>query len=527
MTTEVHLPAVVEQDWLRLHRRSIWVAPLKPLAGILVTGVLVITFRGWETFGIVEPLIGLAVALAGFLLSAWRWATTRYRITGTHVEMQSGMVVRRHRAVARDRLRSVDLTAEIMHRLAGLAVVVIGTGRQGGDADDELTLDSVGRPEAERLREMLLIRRTRPAEAADTAPADARAGAVVVPDADAVGTSRMVATFERSWLRLAPFSLLGLVAVALLLAGAAQLARTVGGNEVFTWETARATWAWVTSLPPVPTVLGGLLVIVVLNALLSTVLYVLLYGGYTLHHAPDGTLRIAYGLVTHRSVAIEERRIRGVRMDEPLLLRLPGGARLRLVAAGLGAREKDGEKKEDSDLLLPTAPRAVADQVTADVLGVTSAPAAEGVHRHPPAALRVLLVRWMTPALVPAAGLGVLAAVGLAPNGIWPWLLVLLVPAVLFAWLEFRNLGHRLAEGFLVTRGGSAVRHTVTVRCDGIIAWRLHRTVFQSRSGLLSVTAAIAAGKGAHTIQYAREQDGLELAKAAVPGLLEPFLERE
>lgn len=521
MTTDVHTGAVVDQEWQRLDRRSIWVAPLRPLAGLLFTGLLVITFRGWEKLGVVEPLIGVVVTVGAFALSAWYWATTRYRITPTHVEMNSGILVRKHRAVARDRLRTVDFTADITHRIAGLAVVAIGTGRQGGDADDEVKLDSVARAEAERLREMLLVRKGR----SEVLP---EAGTAV--EGPAATDSGTLATYQSSWLRLAPFSLLGLVAVGLLLAAAGQTLRTVGGDEVFTSGPARELWRWVTETPVLTTVLVALAVLVVLNTVLSTVLYALVYGGYTLRRVDDGTLRISYGLVTHRSVTIEERRIRGVRMDEPLLLRLGGGARLKVVAAGLGAKDGKGEEKQDSDMLLPTAPRAVADSVTAGVLRTAAAPPTRGVRSHPVAALRVLLVRWVGVALIPAVVLAVLASLDILPAWIWQLTLLLAVPAALFAWLEYRNLGHRLVDdagsgAFLVARGGSAVRHTVTVRTDGIIAWRFHRTVLQGRSGLLSVTAAVAAGKGAHTIEYAAQQDALSVARDAVPGLLEPFLE--
>ncbi|MBW0130011.1 hypothetical protein I4I82_20320 [Pseudonocardia oceani] len=65
---------------------------------------------------------------------------------------------------------------------------------------------------------------------------------------------------------------------------------------------------------------------------------------------------MTYGLLTQRSVTIEEARIRGVRLDEPLLLRLGGGARARIVAAGVGVAGADGQEKRDSDLLLPAVP---------------------------------------------------------------------------------------------------------------------------------------------------------------------------
>lgn len=490
----------VEQEWRRLERRSIWIAPLRPLGGLLLTGLVIVTVRGWGRAGLVEALIGLVVAVAVFALSAWYWATTRYRVTDTHVELRHGLLVRRHRQVARDRLRTVDLTADVTHRLAGLAVVAIGTGRQGGESDDELKLDSVATAEAGRLREMLLDR-------------GVRTGAPRVdPDAP-------LAAFDASWVRLAPLSLLGLAAVGVVAAALGQVLRSLG-DDVWTSGPLRAAVDWFVHTPLPATIVGGVLVLVVLNALLSTVLYVLVFGGYTLHRTDDGTLRLAYGLLTRRSVTIEGRRIRGVRIEEPLLLRLGGGAKAKVVAAGLGQKDRDGREKANSDLLMPTAPRAEVSQVAAAAVGVS--PLAVALRRHPVRALRVLLVHALA-SLVPAAVLAVLALPGLVPSWVAPLLLLLLVPAAGLALLEYRNLGHAPAGEFLVARGGSAIRRTTAVRRDGIIAWRFRRTVFQR--GLLTATAAVAAGKGEQTIRYADPGDVLVVARDTVPGLLEPFLE--
>lgn len=508
MTTDLALEVAVEQEWRRLDRRSIWVAPLKPLAGLLATGLVIVTFRGWEQVGVVEPVIGVAVAIGVFVLSVWYWATTRYRITATHVEVSSGMVVRKHRSVARDRLRSVDITADVVHRVAGIAVVAIGTGRQGGESDDALKLDSVAAAEAEHLRELLLTR-----------------GEPAGQDRVAPSTPPVLARFDGSWVRLAPFSLLGLVALGLLAAGAGQLVRAAGGDDVYRSGPVQAAFEWVLGIPVLPAVLVVLVALVVLNAVLSTVLYVLLYGGYELVRGDDGTLRITYGMLTRRSVSIEGRRIRGVRVVEPLLLRLGGGARAKIVAAGLGAKGEDGKDKHDSDMLVPTAPAGVVHRVTAAVLGVDTPPATLPLRAHPRAALRVLLVLWLAVAAVPAVVLWVLAVVDLFPH--WPWqaALVLLVPAAACAWLEHRNLGHTLTPTHLIARGGSTVRRTVAVRRDGIIAWRFRRTVLQRRARLLTATAAVAAGKGAEVIEYAAQDDVLATAREAVPGLLTPFLE--
>ena len=48
-----------------------------------------------------------------------------------------------------------------------------------------------------------------------------------------------------------------------------------------------------------------------------------------------GTLHIVRGLLTRRSITLEERRLRGAEVSEPLLIRAVGGARTLAVATGL------------------------------------------------------------------------------------------------------------------------------------------------------------------------------------------------
>lgn len=59
-----------------------------------------------------------------------------------------------------------------------------------------------------------------------------------------------------------------------------------------------------------------------------------------------------------------------------------------------------------------------------------------------------------------------------------------------------------------------------------MIGWTIGQSVFQRRAGLLDVTATTAAGGGAYTVYDADAAEGLAFAAEAVPGLLEPFLER-
>ncbi|NEC21763.1 PH domain-containing protein, partial [Streptomyces parvus] len=78
-------------------------------------------------------------------------AFTRYRITASHVELRTGVLVRVRRSIQRDRIRSVDIEAKPRHRLAGLRVVKIGAGQQAAAGDSALSLDAVDTAAARAL----------------------------------------------------------------------------------------------------------------------------------------------------------------------------------------------------------------------------------------------------------------------------------------------------------------------------------------------------------------------------------------
>src|SRR4051794_10393866 len=159
-----------EDSWRRLSARMLLVHPVQELVralpwlfGLLIAGSSSGRGGQWGLAG-----VGLAI-LAGIM----RWFTTSYRITPEQVQLQSGLLRRRLRAVALDRVRTVDVTANAMHRILGLTRVTVGTGRSDGGADAGLRLDGLDAAEATTLRDELLHRRAGPG--AD----DATAAAVV------------------------------------------------------------------------------------------------------------------------------------------------------------------------------------------------------------------------------------------------------------------------------------------------------------------------------------------------------------
>ncbi|HEY6423774.1 MAG TPA: PH domain-containing protein [Pseudonocardiaceae bacterium] len=488
--------------WQRLDPRMLAVTPLRLLAGFLpvIAVVVVLGVRqdvGWHVSGLLFGL--LAVVLHGVL----RWLTTRYRITSERIELRSGLLVRSTRSVPRDRIRSVDITAGLGHRLFGLSVVRIGTGeRTEGVESRELSLDAVSAAEADRVRQRLLDR----PDIAELVPGDARDPA---PD-----TATTLADLDWSWLRFAPLTVSSLVAVGAVGGALWRFLNDLGvqPSDVADLSGVRQQLSFAPLWLDVLVFAVALLVIALLG---SVLIFVEAWWGFRLIREPGGTLRIRRGLFTSRSVSLEERRLRGVEVVEPALLRVGRGARTVAVATGLGGRRGHGR-----GALLPPAPREEAHRVSGAVLAERPSPTCAALHRHPVVALRRRLVRAVLPVLV---GSGTLWLAGVPAWVAWATLGLLPV-AVVLAVDSYRNLGHALTRRYLVTRHGAGARGTVALQRCGVIGWTVSQSLFQRRAGLVTVTATTAAGGGAYRVIDVRTADGLAVASQAVPELLEPFL---
>ena len=144
-----------EVGWRRLPGRMLLVGPATALLRLAPALVVLVLFGAGSGNSTQVWIAGAAVVVA-VAVGVVRWRTTRYRITDERVELHSGLLNRQRRSVPRDRIRTVDLTAPLLHRLVGLSVVKVGSGQSGSDAG--LDLDAVTTDEAERLRRELLAR---------------------------------------------------------------------------------------------------------------------------------------------------------------------------------------------------------------------------------------------------------------------------------------------------------------------------------------------------------------------------------
>lgn len=476
-------------EWQRLDPRMLLVHPVKeitrflvPLVAVFVAGQASGGGAPWELLGVLFPVA----------LGLMRYLTTSFRIAGGRVELRRGLLDRHVLSTPLDRVRTVDLTASPIHRLLGLTTLRIGTGTIATGEDDELDLDGLPTERARALRADLL----------HAAPATE-----VDPDAD-LTPQPPVLTLDLAWLRYAPLTSSGAVVTAGLIGAAGQVFGATGGIEVDsrTWDLGMPGWTVVAL---------GVVAIVVLVSAVSVLGYLVTNWEFSLTRGP-GAWHLRRGLFTTRETSLDETRVAGVTLSEPLGLRLAGGGRLSAIVTGLGAGQAG------SSVLVPPAPRDVLERVAGVVLG-TDSPAHAPLTGHGPAARRRRWTRAVGTAEVLGAALAV--AVLLAGGGWWAVLgLALPLLAVPLAADRVRSLGHALSDGYVVARSGSLARRRDHLAVDDVIGWNLRATWFQRRVGLTSLVATTAGGRQSVTILDVPEPRAVALADATLPHVVRQFL---
>ena len=120
-----------EQPWLRLDKRMLLVHPVNE--GIKILPVLLISFFVGSQSGNHYWSLGILAVVVVFAIL--RWFTTSYRIGPVHVHLRTGVLQKKVLSIPRNRIRSVDVEANVLHRVLGLSILRIGTGQQAGKGE--------------------------------------------------------------------------------------------------------------------------------------------------------------------------------------------------------------------------------------------------------------------------------------------------------------------------------------------------------------------------------------------------------
>ncbi|WP_283137997.1 PH domain-containing protein [Rhizohabitans arisaemae] len=455
--------------------------PVRMLPSMFIPLVGVFFFGGFSpvSYGVAAVIFAFSVAY-----SAVRWATFTYQVVGDRLELTRSLVSRSVRTIPLERVRGVDVSASLPHRLLGLAVLRVDTGASGGEQEGEL--DGLTLAEARRVRTLLL--RQSPARTAASG-----------------GESDVITRAPVRWLLFGPLSGAYLLTPFALLASAAGLVSQLRGEYAVDPRSAWRFLGWMGDRPWLVAVAAVLILIAM--PLFGTIMYAIFNWGFTLR-VQGSSLVAERGLFTRRTVTLERRRIRGFELVDSVLERRAGVARLWAIVAGLGDSTTRGQ-------LLPVAPRAAAGEVAGRVVGPFTTP----LTRHPPAARRRRLFRATAPwALVAAAGVA-LASIPVAVTG-----LVLALAGIPLGLDRYRWLGHAFDGRRFSVREGSLTRRQAVVERRAVVGWTVRESWFQRRAGLVTVIAGVGAGSGGYPAKDIGTAEGAEFARTVTPAWITPFL---
>ncbi|TLS39611.1 hypothetical protein FE633_45935 [Streptomyces montanus] len=261
-----------------------------------------------------------AAALYGFLT----WWFTHFAVTDTELRIRTGLLFRRTAHIRLDRIQAVDVTQPLLARVAGVSKLKLDV--IGADKKDELAY--LGQEEARVLRAELL----------------ARAAGFAPETAHEVGEAPV-----RQLLHV-PARVL---AVSLVLTGATwgSLAATLVVPPLL-WLATHSVWTVLATGLPLLGAAGA-----------SSVGRFVGEYDWTVGESPDG-FRIDHGLLDRTHETVPPGRVQTVRIVQPLLWRRRGWVRIELDVAG-----------SSNSVLVPVAPREVAESVIARVLPGVTVPA--------------------------------------------------------------------------------------------------------------------------------------------------------
>jgi putative membrane protein len=319
--------------WHRLH-------PLSPVvaAGRLVVALLVVlTATAPARFGagggfnadgfrIYDLMAVVAVAVAATV----KWIVTRWKIDGTTLRIETGLVRRDSRQLPVARIQAVDLVRPFLARVLGLAELRI---RLAGSSSADGRLAYLSEQAAVELRARLLA--AHHGLHPDT-PEPSERVVAVVPNGRLIGS-----VIVSGATGVVVIALAAVLVTAILPATARHLTSAGHGGAQVTLVT------------------GSTLLVYLLGA--AAVLWRRLSSqyGFTVAESGDG-IRIRRGLLGTVAETIPVRRVQAVRMIEPLLWRPFGWCRLEVDVAGHPGREEGSHADRVRKALLPVGPPDLA-----------------------------------------------------------------------------------------------------------------------------------------------------------------------
>lgn len=446
-----------------LHPGMLLLSLLDAIRSSMVLGLVALVSQSVWLGGMV-----LMLFLASMTYAVARFVTYRYRLTEDELITNEGILHRQERRIPINRVQDLSFEQSILRRLLGLVVVSVETA--SGDSA-EAKLDSLGRPQATALREIVMQQRER----------------LLGRDAVAAAPPKEFvlhrATMAELTLRGLTNNRLGVILATLF--GVWELLREFGLSEVFIGATVDRLSGFGT-LGLFSAILGFVVVALVAGWIVSVATSFLLYHRFVLTQRGDVFQR-RYGLLTTRVRSLPRRKIQRVLVEQPWLRRLLEVAVVRADSAGAASDQKDERSAGGPNVVMPLSqPRKIAPLLPLLL---------PGLERENPTwqrAPRSVVLRCTISGGVNAGALIALVWYWLGP---WALMALLLVP---IGWIEgvllLQNLGFAIGQDHVVLRYGSLGRYQAFVPLRKVQGVTLFASPIDRMLGLAQLTVWVAGG---------------------------------
>lgn len=416
---------------------------------------------------------GLFILLLTIVFSVLGWFRFTYRIENEELRIEHGIFIRKKRYISKNRIQSIDLTANVFHRLFGLVKVEIQTA--GSSAEAEASLDALSRAEGEYLRKELKANVIKPEEAVGE-ETDSSLPSLHVP------FSRLFIAGSTS----GSIGVFGAIA-ALLFSKIEQFIP----NQLY-----EDTFALIISLSIIILIGLGILILFLLW-LLGIAGTMIKYGNFTIRKSSDD-LFISRGLLEKKQLTIPLSRIQAVGVKQNIVREMFGYATLFCVVAG-GSLEKG----EDFPVLIPiikkneipTFLQQFLPEYYSDNIPFTPVPT------------RSVYFYLFRSVVIP-----ILLLIGVAVFFLsYIYIpIVILVISIVFGWLRYKNAGYWIDEQrlFVRYRVYSKVSMIMYKKRIQSITCNQHKIQAINRVASMTISTIGSGGSGTHyTIKDLSEKD--------------------
>lgn len=445
----------------RLHPISAIANFLKHLKEMLVPFLIFVVFGSRGGNGdIIQLVLSIGVIIAVFLIGILTWWRYTYRLEEGELRIEYGVLVRKKRYIPLERIQSLDLSEGLLQRPFGLVKMKVETAGSSGAGEAEAVLTAISKEDADFIQQAFSAAKNNPSEM-KTALENREVIYKITPG--------------ELFLQASTSGGAGVV-ISAVFAFVFQFEEIIPYEKVF---------AGVEGFIANGMIFVSILVFFVFLVawLIALVGSMLKYAGFTLLKS-EKELIISRGLLEKRQMTIPLNRIQAIQIRENLLRQPFGLATVYIESAGGSIEDNESsrlmilpivKKTRIAGLLKPHLPQYELQPV---------------FFKAPKRALNRYLWRGF---------LWILPFVGGPLLFFRPWgylSLVLLIFAMGWSYLKYRDAGWEISSQQLALRYRGIVRTTVFMRRSRIQSLSLKESYFQKKRSLATIQAAAMSGAG-------------------------------